>query len=270
MTASRDPDMILAAWLEEGPGALPESTRRAIVVTTRTIRQSRRLAWVPWRSPNMSGLSRPLAALGTVMVLAIGGLFLLDRDPSGAGGITASPSPTSPSTPKPSASMAPSQSPAPAPTGAPSGTQPPVSFTSPLYGYTVGWPPVAGWSVTPATVPWPVGSDPSPDHFLGPAGAYQDFDDVQVAAQPLPEGMTPAAWLLGYAQDLADSDRDCKGPVDAWTDAVVGSLAIRRIDLVCQEIRLSDVAFVVNGTGYVMSGNREVIAHFLDTFQPGA
>jgi hypothetical protein len=38
----------------------------------------------------------------------------------------------------------------------------------------------------------------------------------------------------------------------------------------CQEIRLSDVAFVVDGTGYVMSGNREVIALFLETFQPGA
>jgi hypothetical protein len=82
--------------------------------------------------------------------------------------------------------------------------------------------------------------------------------------------MTSAAWMLDYAERMAASGRDCKGPVDAWTDAVVGSQAIRRIDLVCQEIRLSDVAFVVDGTGYVMTGNREVIALFLDTFQPGA
>jgi hypothetical protein len=161
-------------------------------------------------------------------------------------------------------------SPSPAPTVAPSPTQPPVSFTSPLYGYTVSWPAGDGWNVTPATVPWPQGSDPKADYFAGPAGAYQDFDDVYVAAQPVPEGMTPEAWLLGYAQHVAASGRDCKGSVDAWTDAVVGSQAIRRLDLVCQEIRLSDVAFVVDGTGYVMTGNRDVIAHFLETFQPGA
>jgi hypothetical protein len=82
--------------------------------------------------------------------------------------------------------------------------------------------------------------------------------------------MSSAAWLLDYAQRMAASARDCKGPVDAWTDAVVGPLAIRRIDLVCQEIRLSDVAFVVDGTGYVMTGNREAIALFLDTFSAGA
>ena len=32
MTVKRDPDAILAAWLEEGPTALPEPTRRAIAV----------------------------------------------------------------------------------------------------------------------------------------------------------------------------------------------------------------------------------------------
>ena len=32
MTVQRDPDAILAAWLEEGPTGLPEPTRRAIAV----------------------------------------------------------------------------------------------------------------------------------------------------------------------------------------------------------------------------------------------
>ena len=41
MTVKRDPDAILAAWLEEGPTALPEPTRRAIAVTTRTTTQRR-------------------------------------------------------------------------------------------------------------------------------------------------------------------------------------------------------------------------------------
>ncbi len=36
MTVKRDPDAILAAWLHEGPAGLPDATRRAIAVTTRT------------------------------------------------------------------------------------------------------------------------------------------------------------------------------------------------------------------------------------------
>ena len=43
MSLQRDPDAILATWLEEGPNRLPEATRRAIAVNTRTTRQSRRL-----------------------------------------------------------------------------------------------------------------------------------------------------------------------------------------------------------------------------------
>ncbi len=265
MNQPRDLDPIIATWLDGGPIELPAETRRAIVVGLRTQPRTRQVAIL--RGWPMLPLNRLVAA--AAIVLAVGGLsvFVLSNRAAGPGGGVAPPSLT------PSASPAPSHSLSPAPTVTPSPTQPPVSFTSPLYSYTVSWPPGGGWDVTPATVPWPEGagiSDAYADSFRGPAGAYQDFDDVYVLAQPVPEGMTSDAWMLGYAQRMAASARDCKGPVDAWTNAVVGSLAIRRIDLVCQEIRLSDVAFVVDGTAYVISGNQEVIALFLDTFQPGA
>jgi hypothetical protein len=108
------------------------------------------------------------------------------------------------------------------------------------------------------------------DWFAGPAGDYQDWDDVYVEAQPVPEGMTPAAWQLDYAERVEASGRDCKGPAEDWTDADVGSLTIRRLDVLCQSIRFTEVAFVVDGTGYVMAGNREVIAFLLGTFSSGA
>jgi hypothetical protein len=263
MTRSDEPlfEPRIADWLEDDPHTAPDQALNIVLAAFPSIKQRR--TWrAPWRAPNVNGLTRPLVAAVTVVVLAVGGVFVLNRSPSGPGAV--SPSPTA------SAIALPSDSPSPATTVAPSPTKPPLSFTSPLYGYTVSWPPGTGWVVTPTKVPWAPGSDPSADYFAGPAGAYQDFDDVYVAAQPVPEGMTPEAWLLDYAQHVAASGRDCKGPVDAWTDAVVGSLAIRRLDLVCQEIRLSDVGFVVDGTGYVMTGNRDVIALFLETFQPGA
>jgi hypothetical protein len=102
-----------------------------------------------------------------------------------------------------------------------------------------------------------------------PSEAGDPINSVYISAQPVPEGMTSAAWQLDYAELVADSGRDCKGPVDAWTDAVVGSLAVRRLELVCFEMPWTDVAFVIDGTGYAMAGNGEVIADFLSEFQPG-
>ena len=39
MTTPRDPDAILAAWLDEGPTRLPTPTRRAIIIALPTTSQ---------------------------------------------------------------------------------------------------------------------------------------------------------------------------------------------------------------------------------------
>jgi hypothetical protein len=95
MTDPRDPEAIVLAWLEAGPTRLPESTRRAIAVTTRTTHQTWRRAVVPWRFPPMNGLSRYALVGAAVVVVAIGGLVLLDvAPPAGVGGPAAGPTPT--------------------------------------------------------------------------------------------------------------------------------------------------------------------------------
>ena len=93
MTVSRDPDAILAAWLEEGPRRLPDATRRAIAVTTRTTRQSRGPMWLPQRSPTMNGMSRVALAAVAVVAVAFGGLYLFNLAPKGGVG-GQSPTPT--------------------------------------------------------------------------------------------------------------------------------------------------------------------------------
>ena len=97
MNDPRDPDATIAFWLEDGPQRLPESTKRAIAVTTRTIRQSRRPSWMPWRSPNVNGLMRVALAATAVVAVAVGALYLtgVNRNPSppAAGQGSASPSP---------------------------------------------------------------------------------------------------------------------------------------------------------------------------------
>ena len=78
MNVQRDPDAILAAWLEEGPSALPEPTRRAIAVNTRTMNQRRHLMWLPQRSPVMNPFFR-IAAVAVVVVAVLGGAVYLWR-----------------------------------------------------------------------------------------------------------------------------------------------------------------------------------------------
>ena len=68
MTTSRDPDEILAAWLDEGPTRLPAQTRRAIAVALPTNHNAGAAA-VPWRSNDHVDL--PSTALGAVAVVAV-------------------------------------------------------------------------------------------------------------------------------------------------------------------------------------------------------
>src|SRR5262245_40159464 len=79
MSIPRDPDLVIATWLEGGPRALPDAPRRAITVTTEHPRQARRAWWPPLRTPPMTGNARFAAAVGTLAVAAvIGGAILLD------------------------------------------------------------------------------------------------------------------------------------------------------------------------------------------------
>jgi hypothetical protein len=95
MTVPRDPNAILAAWLEEGPIRLPDATRRAIAVTTRTTRQTRRLTSLPQRFPPMNGTSRLALAAVAVVAVALSGLYLFNGFPErGVGGPSSVPTPS--------------------------------------------------------------------------------------------------------------------------------------------------------------------------------
>ena len=151
---TNDPDTTLAAWFDEGPVELPESIRRSIATTVRATTQQRRGSGQPWRFP-MNGSSRFAIVAATVVVVAVGGWYLLGPQGGAVGDQAGSPSPTV------SASAPVSASPAPSP----------VTFTSPYYGYTVTLP--AGWSATPATAVWdgkgaPGSENPVVDKFFGP------------------------------------------------------------------------------------------------------
>lgn len=255
MNTINDFDRRAAAWLADGPSELNDRVLDAALREVHLTRQRRRWS-APWRTTLMSLRLGVPAAIAIVALVGLGLLAFAMRTP-GFGSATRAPSPVA--SPTIAATSAPTPTPLP--------TRAAGLFTSPLYGYTVDVP--AGFDITPTAVAWRNGMAPSSDLFAARVSLNPEFDNVYVAAQPVSDGLTSAAWVLDYSEFVAASDRDCKGPVDAWTGVVVGSLEIRRLDLECQGLHFTDVAFVVNGTGYVMSGNRPIIAHFLDTFEPG-
>ena len=71
MNTPRDPDVTIASWLDDGPNALPSTTRQVVVSSIHVTPQRRRpLVQLPWRFPTMN---TPLR----VGMAAIIGLLLL-------------------------------------------------------------------------------------------------------------------------------------------------------------------------------------------------
>ena len=197
MTTPRDPDAILAAWLEEGPNALPEPTKRAIAVNTRTMNQRRYLKWMPQRSPMMVPLAR-IAVAAILVVAVLGGAVYLLMPGGGIGGRP--PASAAPST-APSASPSPSLSAVPTPTATPPSTAGWLPFTSSHYGYSIAYPPT--WAATQATGAW----DFSKDRLRLPAAAPGGVWDVLLGNPP----NGPETAILGFAADVPAGTSE-----DAW------------------------------------------------------
>ena len=180
--ATRDPDSVLAAWLDEGPTDLPDATRRAILTALPTTPQARRGLIAPWRSSPMTTVARGAAVL-IVAVVAMGALAILAGLKGGVGG----PGPSSVASPaSPSVSSTPST-----PASAPPLPTLAATFVSPVYGYQMRYP--AGWTVTPGAGPWPLGTnhtpgDPVLDAIVTPSGPYRMR--ISAASIALPSGMT--------------------------------------------------------------------------------
>lgn len=214
MTVRRDPDAILAAWLEEGPDVLPEATRRAIEVTTRTTHQARRLTWLPWRATHMNGMTRLALAAAAVVAVAVGGLYLFRpaTDPSGGVG--------GPGSPAPSAS--PSSSPAPSASGALLDTTTWVTYESRRYGFSIDRPD--DWTQRPSTRDWTFEPDaadwlsPAQESFISAPGEVR-VSAWSVAVEP---GTSAEAWIQAYCESSADSATEvCPSIQDGAVPVVV-------------------------------------------------
>ena len=225
MSAPRDPDTILAAWLEEGPSALPEPTRRAIAVATRTSPQSRWAIGLPWRPFTMNPFARTAVAVLAVVVVVGGAIYLLrPGNQLGTPGPSAIATPTPTTAPTISLTPAATASATPVPT--PIDTTTWVPFTSDRHGYSMSVP--ADWSVVKATRPWLFGGsgdvpgDGTVDQFDQPSPGITRF---VASGQTIPKGTSTAAWFTAYLTGTESMPAGCFPPRAQWTSITIAGHA---------------------------------------------
>ena len=217
MSATRDPDHILHAWLEEGPTVLPAPTVRAIEVATRATAQRRPAIRLPWRSGLMPFPYKILGAAAALAVVLVGGALLLGPrgDQSTIGG--SSPSPTPSATPVPS--------PTPSASANLLDTATWTTYVSDRYGFSIAHP--ADWTEVPADHDWTFANDVD---WLS-TGAEAFFTEVDegirmtawsVAMEP---GTTLDAWLQAYCPltmvNTGDKAGDCAAVIDQASAATM-------------------------------------------------
>jgi hypothetical protein len=211
MSAPRDQETILAAWLEDGPNELPDATRRAIATGIRTTPQARnRFGWFG-RSNELSRFESvgALTTLAVAVVVAFAALSGINRPNVDLGG---------PSSPSPLPSAAQTSSPSPSPVSAP--TPPWQTFTSQRFGYTIGLP--GAWTHVTITDD----ADWMPDDlYPGLESTYADRWQAPGSTSPWflvavrnPAPQEPlAAWAGRYGSGLAaqcDARDETTVPVD--------------------------------------------------------
>ena len=175
MTTPRDPDLILAAWLDEHAIPLPASTHRAIDVAIQQIPQRRRSTRLPRRTEPMSLILRFGMAAAAVLIVAVGAATVLRPPPDPGLGTSASPSVSSSPSPDPSTWS---------------------TFTSDRYGFEVRYP--AGWDVYPATGQYQPGVDNEDQVVSDRITVGAGFSGLYSSSAPREAGTTPEQWIEQY------------------------------------------------------------------------
>ena len=227
----RKPDAILAAWLEEGPNQLPETTRRAIAVGLRSTRQNRRVLDAPWRPNTMNSFARLAVAAAAIVFVAGGAFYLLSPNNQDIG----DPSPGA----TPSRTAPPSATPAVPASPGPSGALTWETFTAGHSPYRLEVP--AGWVHS-------VPADDVPDDlFPGEEAQFADRWDQPVLGSPYlivsvfdPAPESNESWIERNVTRLI-ADCDVSDPIEI---SIAGTTGERR-SASCRAGLATEIVFFV-------------------------
>jgi hypothetical protein len=239
-------------WLEDGSDRTPRRAIDGVLLAVKSTPQERDLR-IPWRLPQMLGLSRAtgLAAAALVAVIGAGALFYLGSSkPGGPGGpgaqassaSTATPAPTAPATTAP-----PTTAPTPQPTFDPTSASAWQEYTSAVYGFTMKYP--SGWTVYEPAV-----KEGDADLFANDSTVDGDEIGLWVQQVRAPAGADLESWdgLKAALQALCDpAGLECPTD-DPLTPMCLGDQECRPaiITLVSAE-RTPDALFADPSTGLI-------------------
>jgi hypothetical protein len=205
MTTPRDPDLIVAAWLDEHAVSLPETTQRAIDVAIRTTPQQRRSPWSPRRLEPMNNVLRLGAVAVAVVVVVLGSITFLAQPP--APGVGASPAPGVSSSPAPDPSTW-------------------ETFTSERYGFEVRYP--ARFDVYPATDQYRPGVDNDEQVVSDRITVGAGFSGLYSSSAPREAGTAQGSWIERFVCP-------CEPDVTWESRTVDGQPALQRLTNVGEE-----------------------------------
>jgi hypothetical protein len=193
MNQPRDPDTIISTWLDTGPTALPDETRRAISAGVRARPRARRM--VIAGGSFVRPFNRFAAAVAIVLASGLVSALVLSNRAGRPSSTTA------PSEPGGSAAtVTASGSPAPPSAPASASTAGWGTFTSSQYGFEIGYPPT--WTARSATIDWVFARDHNLDFPMGPqtdsfTGGRDGNPAMMAFAADVPAGMSDDDFVAG-------------------------------------------------------------------------
>jgi hypothetical protein len=195
MTAPRDPDRLIQAFLEDGTDLMPDWAYDEV---RHDIHRTRQRAVIgPWREPIMSNLARYGVIAAAVVLLVGAGVVLLRPAPTGVAAPSATPAPTASASPSASPAEAVAASPSLRPDAALPGPNRVGDGPGPALIATV--PGEAGWSNHGSHLEKDYGGAVGPAIFVWGSitGTYVDPCTDHTLKEPAPQGVEQLIAALG-------------------------------------------------------------------------
>ena len=248
MTTQRDVEHALDVYLGPGDDEVADRVIDGALSTIEHTKQ-RRTIRSPWRFFDMPQFPKLLATAAAVIVVVAASGWFLSRSLVPSVGTSPPPSTASARPPTPIAVTTTTE------------------FTSSRYWYTVRHP--VQLSARPAYGFWELGTALSPtspglDTFIGQMSGGEAF--FGIASQPLPSNLSPEKWLTDHADLNARTfGESCGGRPSDWMPTTgLGEIG-RRAALTCNGLPVTEIVFVHEGRGWIITGDAAIVDGVLDS-----
>jgi hypothetical protein len=144
---------------------------------------------------------------------------------------------------------------------------PTLSFSSPLYGYTVSYP--AGWTVTAAKTAWASGKNDKGDKGVSDVFQSPGKAQVQIAVQQVPAGMSAAQWEADFLpKPVPTQQAACFPAPSKWAPVTIAAHPGGLLGRIAW-CGFTEGVVVIGPRAYVINGVTDPVTLTADTFDMG-